>query len=142
MRDRLLEAPLLASLIAMPASAATISNPWLRVLSGDIPAAGYFTLTNDGQKPLVLNGASSPACGMLMLHRSSDAGGMASMEDVTAVTIAPGQKIEFKPGSYHLMCMSPKAGMKKGGTARVTLTFAGAPPLSMDFVITDARGRR
>jgi periplasmic copper chaperone A len=141
-RSRLFEVTFLTSLIAMPVSAATISNPWLRVLPGDLPAAGYFTLTNDGQKPLVLNGASSPACGMLMLHKSSDTGGMSSMEDVTTVTVAPGQQIAFKPGSYHLMCMSPKAGLRKGGTAKVTLTFADAPALSADFVITDARGRR
>jgi periplasmic copper chaperone A len=142
MRNRLLESILLVSLMSVSASAATISNPWLRVLPGDLPAAGYFTLTNDGQKPLVLSGASSPACGMLMLHKSIDAGGMSSMEDETAVTIAPGQTVAFKPGSYHLMCMSPQAGLKKGDTAKVTLTFAGAPALSADFVITDARGRR
>jgi hypothetical protein len=138
---RLLEATLLASLIAAPAAAATISNPWLRMLPGNLPAAGYFTLTNDGQKPLTLTGASSPDCGMLMLHKSSDTGGMSSMEDVTAITIAPGDKVTFKTGSYHLMCMDPKPGLKKGGTAKVTLTFADAPPLAADFVITDARGR-
>jgi hypothetical protein len=142
MRKRSFKASVLASLIAMPATAATISNPWLRVLPGDIPAAGYFILMNDGPKLLVLNGASSSACGMLMLHKSSDMGGMASMEEVTSISIAPGQKIEFKPGSYHLMCMSPKAGMKKGSTVKVTLTFAGGPPLAADFIVTDARGRR
>lgn len=142
MRNWLLEATVAASLVAMSASAATISNPWLRVLPGNIPAAGYFTLANDGPKPLILNGASSPACGMLMLHKSSDMGGMSSMEDVTSITVAPGQKVEFKPGSYHLMCMSPKPGLKKGSTTKVTLTFEGTPPLSADFTITDARRRR
>ncbi len=139
---RLLELTLLASMIVAPATAATIANPWLRVLPGDLPAAGYFTLTNDGAKPLVLTGASSPACGMLMLHKSSDTGGMASMADVTAVTIAPGDKVAFKTGGFHLMCMDPKPGLKKGGTVKITLTFAGAPPLAADFAITDARGRR
>ncbi len=139
---RLHKATLLASMIIAPATAATISNPWLRVLPGGLPAAGYFTLTNDGQKPVTLTGASSPACSMLMLHKSSDTGGMSSMEDVTSITIAPGDKVEFKTGSYHLMCMDPKPGLKKGGTAKITLNFAGAPPLAADFVITDARGRR
>ena len=142
MRSRLPELFLAMIFASASASAATVSDAWLRVLPGDLPAAGYFTLTNDGQKPLVLNGASSAVCSMLMLHRSSDAGGMLSMEDVTSVTVAPRQKVEFKPGSYHLMCMSPKQGLKKGDTVKVTLTFVGAPPLSADFVITDARGRR
>ena len=89
-----------------------IDGAWIRVLTARIPAGGYFTLRNDGGRPLVLTGASSPACGMLMLHESSDAGGLESMRDVAGVVVPAGGTLRFAPGGYHLMCMDPAADMR------------------------------
>ena len=73
----------------------------MRALPAHLPAAGYFTLHNAGKDPLALTAASSPACGMLMLHKSTQSGGMGSMEDVASVPVPAGGDIKFAPGGYH-----------------------------------------
>ena len=55
-----------------------------------MPSGGYFTLENKSGKAVTLTGADSPACGMLMLHKSDDKGGMSSMSDVTEVPVPAG----------------------------------------------------
>ena len=52
---------------------------------------------------------------MLMLHQSTATGGMSGMDMVDQVKLAPGGKVSFAPGGYHLMCEHPK--MKVGWLA-------------------------
>jgi len=46
-----------------------VSEAKLRLLPGNLPAAGYFTLTNTGNQPVVLTGAQSPAFAQVMMPR-------------------------------------------------------------------------
>jgi copper(I)-binding protein len=71
---------------------------------------------------MLLTGAATPACGMLMLHKSQDNSGMSMMMDVTTITIPAHGAVTLAPGGYHLMCMQPR--MKVGDTVHLTLTFA------------------
>lgn len=48
-----------------------INEAKLRLLPGDLPAAGYFMLTNKGSKPVTLTGAQSSDFAQAMMHRSS-----------------------------------------------------------------------
>jgi copper(I)-binding protein len=118
-----------------------ISQPTLRLIPG-VPAAGYFTITNTSDGPLVLSGAQSPDCGTVMLHLSSTTGGMARMEDVTSVTIPRGQSLSFAPGGYHLMCMNPSPRLHVGGKARIILKFGNGFSSNVDFTVVNARGRQ
>ena len=129
--------------IAGPAFAAdlTVSDAWMRALPAKLPAAGYFTLTNTGKTEVSLTGASSAACGMLMLHKSTQSGGMGSMEDVTSVAVPAGGTVKFAPGGYHLMCMDPTPEVTPGGTVSVELTFAGGAKLAADFAVKNAQGK-
>lgn len=130
-------------LIAAPAFAADIqvSDAWMRALPAKLPAAGYFTLHNTGAKEVALTGASSGACGMLMLHKSTEHGGMGSMEDVQSVTVPAGGTIKFAPGGYHLMCMDPTPAVKPGAKVAVELSFADGARLSADFAVKNAQGK-
>ena len=105
MRNTALAALLL--LAPLPAFAQTsplsLSDGWIRFLPGN--SAGYFTLKNNGSAKVQLTGADTPACGMLMMHKSESTGGMSSMQDVKAVDIPGGGTLKFAPGGYHLMCM-------------------------------------
>src|ERR1700761_2428793 len=116
---------LLAAQAAIAADEPVVTRATLRVITPQVPAAGYFELANPGDKPLVLTGARSATCGMLMMHRSENTGGMSHMSDVASVTVAPRERVAFAPGGYHLMCMSPKPGLRAGAKVTVTLTFAG-----------------
>ena len=96
---------LLALSLTAPALAApkgvTIEQPWMRMIIKARPAAGYFTLHNNSDKPVVLTGASSSACGMVMLHQSKEENGVEKMLPVKSVTVQPHGTLKFEPGSYH-----------------------------------------
>ena len=132
----LLLAPLAASAQPSPLS---LSNGWIRLLPGN--SAGYFTLKNNGSAKVQLTGADTPACGMLMLHKSDEKGGMSSMQDVQAVDVPAGGTLNFSPGGYHLMCMDAKPSLKLGASVPVTLSFKGAPPLTARFDVRGATGK-
>jgi len=129
--------------IALPSLAAaeqniTVAKPWMRYLLPSVPAAGYLTLQNNGGADVVLTGASSPACGMLMLHKSQDSSGMAMMMDVPSVTIPAHGSITFAPGGYHLMCMQPT--MKIGEIVNITLLFQDGSKLPAALPVYGPQG--
>ncbi len=74
----------------------------------------------------------SPACGMLMMHKSSKSG----MEHVMALDVAPGETLAFAPGGYHLMCMDSK--LKPGTFVPVTFTFSQGAKLAANFAVRNA----
>ena len=137
----LLACVLLAGPCVAAPSALQVSGGWIRLLPGKLPAAGYFTLKNSGRAKVALTGANTPVCGMLMLHKSSDTGGMSSMQDVEDVEVPAGGTVTFTPGGYHLMCMDPKPSLKLGASVPVTLSFQGAPPVTVKFDVRGATGK-
>ena len=118
----------------------TVGDGWMRFLTPQIPAGGYFTLHNGGRDAAVLARASSPDCGMLMLHRSSDLDGMARMEDVDSVLVPAGGTVSFAPGGYHLMCMQPAATMRLGAKVPVILGFQDGSSLTTSFTVRGPTG--
>ncbi len=130
-------------IVASQAHAAglTVSNGWIRKLPANLPAAGYFDLHNSGDKTVSLNAASSPACGMLMLHKSENIGGMEHMAGVASVDVAPGATLKFAPRSYHLMCMNPDPALQIGAKVPVTLDFADGTKITTDFAVRNAAGK-
>lgn len=111
----------------------TVSQPWMRYLLPSIPAGGYMVLKNNGTADLVLTGASSPACGVLMLHKSEDNSGMSMMMDVQDVTVPAHGSVTFTSGSYHLMCMQPK--MTVGAEIPVSLVFKDGSELNLTMQV-------
>jgi copper(I)-binding protein len=128
---------------AATASAAdlTVTNAWFRALPSGLPAGGYFSLNNSGVSPVILTGAESPACGMLMLHQSMESGGMSRMDDVRSVSVPAGGSISFAPGGYHLMCTKPTTAMTPGKTVTVTLIFGNGARTEANFAVKNAAGK-
>lgn len=121
---------------------AAITQGRIHVLLPSRPAAGYFTLRNNTDAPLLLSGASAPDCQSLMLHQSMTQGGMSSMSMVTSVPVPPHGSLTFAPGGYHLMCMQPSGPLlSHAGTETVTLHFAGGDTVSAPFAIEGATPR-
>ena len=127
-------------LLASPAWAGpvTVSDAWFRSLPVG-PAGGYFTAHNAGKKDLAITGTSSSACGMLMMHQSSDKGGMSGMAMVDMVPLKAGGEARFSAGGYHLMCDDPK--MKIGGKVDVTLSLSDGSKVTTAFAVRDAKGK-
>ncbi len=130
---------------AHPAAAAesglALSDGYVRMIIPSRPAAGYFTLTNNGDSDRVLVGAASPGCGSVMLHQSKSVNGVEQMVPVASVPVPAHQSISFAPGGFHLMCMMPAASMKPGGSVSMTLKFQDGGTLTGDFPVRSATGQ-
>jgi periplasmic copper chaperone A len=126
--------------LAAPAGV-SISGQWFRLIIPSRPAAGYFILSNETDAPRSLVGAASPGCGMLMLHKSVSTNGVERMLMVPSVAVPAHAKVQFAPGGYHLMCMSPTPLMKPGQSVPVTLRLANGETVSADFPVRGATGQ-
>ena len=116
-----------------------VTDAWFRSLPGKLPAGGYFTAQNNTGKDVTINGVSSDACGMLMIHQSSNKGGMTGMDMVDSVKVPAGGVVKFAPGGYHLMCEAPK--MKIGAKVPVTLHLSNGNAIAVGFAVKGAAGK-
>ena len=89
---------------AMASSGLQIQQAWSPTAPPTIEVhAGYFTILNHADAPQVIIGVSSPVYERVEMHRTTLANGVASMQAVDAITIAPGEQAAFAPGGLHLM---------------------------------------
>ena len=140
----MLVAAMLAASVAARAAAPdglSLGEQWFRFITPTLPAAGYFTLTNATAAIQTLVGASSPACGSLMLHQSVTKDGVEQMIMVPKVAVPAHGTLRFAPGGYHLMCMSPEPAMRPGQSVPVTLQFEGGGTLDAEFPVRGATGK-
>ncbi len=126
---------------AAQAAPVDIIDPWFRALPGSLPAGGYFTVQNNTRHDIVITEVSSDACGMLMIHRSSNKGGMSSMDMVMRATVPAGGRLVFAPGGYHLMCTGPTSKMKIGARVPVVLSLSDGTAVVVAFTVRGANGR-
>jgi periplasmic copper chaperone A len=108
----------------------------MRLIIKARPAGGFFIVKNDTDKAVELTGASSPACGSMMLHQTKEENGVEKMLPVKSVTVPPHGTLSFHPGGYHIMCMKPQASMVVGANVPVTLTFAEGQSVTAQFRVT------
>jgi len=130
---------LLLSSPAFAAAPVTVSDAWFRSLPGKLPAGGYFTAQNNTSRDVSITGVSSDACGMLMIHQSSNKGGMTGMNMVDSVKVPAGGMVRFAPGGYHLMCEQPK--MKIGTRVSVLLHLSDGVAIAVGFAVKNAAGK-
>lgn len=124
-------------LVAAPPTLAaeilTAEEARIRLLPGDLPAAGYFTLRNTGDTDVILMGAQSPAFGNVEMHHSVDRDGVASMQPVEQVELAAGGQITFSPQGYHLMFMQRARPLAIGEDVKVIFLFEDERRLAVTF---------
>ena len=143
-RNILIAAALLASLSALPAQAddvavgaLKISAPWARATpKGAVVGGGYMTITNTGTSADRLLGGTTEISSRFELHEMSMDNGVMKMREVAqGIEIKPGDKIEFKPGSYHMMFLGLKQQLVQGQHLKATLQFEKAGKVDVDFAI-------
>ena len=117
-----------------------ITDGWFRALPGKLPAGGYFTAYNSTNQDISILGADSDACGMLMMHHSSNKGGMSGMDMADKVSVPAGGTVRFQPGGYHLMCDNPTVKMKVGNKVAVLLKLSDGSSVIAGFVVKNAAG--
>jgi copper(I)-binding protein len=118
---------------AQGASAVQVRDAWIRWLPGNLPAGGYITLVNTGDRPTSLIAVSCADYADVSLHRSRNVAGTSQMIPVHAITVAAHSSLEFASQGYHLMLTHPNKALKPGDRVPVTLSFAGAPAVTVQF---------
>jgi copper(I)-binding protein len=101
-----------------------IQDPWVRAAPPSVNVmAAYMKITNSGDKPRKLIGASSPDFERVEMHRSVMHNNMTHMEHQQAIVIPPHTAVTFNPGELHLMLMGPKKTLHINDSTPMTLSF-------------------
>ena len=124
------------------AGAITIGHPWARATPrGASVAAGYFTLTNTGSTPDRLVGGTSEAAGGVEIHELTMADGVMRMRPLKGgLELKPGETVELKSSSFHLMMVGLKQQLQQGQRIKATLTFEKAGPVDIEYLVEGIGG--
>ncbi len=139
------------SLFANPATAHSysegqviIAHPWSRPTPPGTPTGvGYMAITNNGEQPITLISAATPAASRVTIHRSRMENGLMGMEHLADGLVIPaGETVELKPRSYHLMLERLEAPLEEGQRIPLTLTFKDLEDIQVDLVVEGLAGVR
>ena len=125
---------------AGPSAGIEVSDAWIRWLPGNLPAAGYLTLVNRGDRPLILVAASSPNYAEVSLHRSLDRAGIGEMVPMRQITIGAHASLKFAAMGYHMMLMQPTKALQPGDQVPITLHFADGSAVTVKFAVRAPNG--
>jgi copper(I)-binding protein len=112
-----------------------VKAAWIRWLPGGVPLAGYATLANVSDQPLVLTSATSSAFHELSLHQTVQSGGTVRMSPLERVPIAPHTTLDFEAHGIHLMLMEPRETLDPNGQIPIALHFADGSSLTVQFQV-------
>ncbi len=114
-----------------------VGKPWMRATpKGAAVAGAYLTISNKGTAPDRLLGGSSAAAGRFEVHSMVMEQGVAKMRPVEGgLEIKPGETVELKPGSFHIMLMDLKGPVEKGQKVKGTLQFEKAGKVDIEYTV-------
>ena len=111
-----------------------ISNPWSRATpKGSSVAAGYMKIKNGGSTSDRLIGGSSDVASKFEVHEMKMENGVAKMRPIKGLEIKPGETVELKPGSFHVMFVDLKKPLASGDHIKGTLVFEKAGTVNVEF---------
>jgi periplasmic copper chaperone A len=124
-----------ASAAEYKAGSLEISDPWSRATpKGSSVAAGYMTIKNSGSTPDRLISGSSDVAPKFEVHEMKMEDGIAKMRPVKGgLEIKPGETVELKPGSFHVMFVGLKKPLSAGDQFKATLVFEKAGNVNIDY---------
>jgi periplasmic copper chaperone A len=147
-----MKSALLAAMLAFAATAAQVTaakahdykagpleikHPWSRATpKGATVAGGYLSIVNTGSAPDRLIGGSVDGAGKFEVHEMSMDGSVMKMRALPkGLEIKPGQTVELKPGSYHLMFIGLKQPFEQGKRVKGTLEFEKAGKVEVEYAV-------
>jgi copper(I)-binding protein len=123
-----------------------IEAPWARATpKGASIGAGYMKITNTGAAPDRLISGSSNVAPKFEVHDMKMENGVMRMRPIQGgLEIKPGEAVELKPGSSHVMFVGLTEPLKAGDHIEATLVFdrAGAVKVEYDVLAIGAEPRR
>ena len=121
----------MAAALAAPATMAQLSieSAWVRAMPpSQKMTAAYATVTNNGETPLVINGASTPIAGISELHTTIEIDQRMRMVPLDPIALEPGESFEFAPGGPHVMLMRVTEMPEEGSEVELCFEFSAAAP--------------
>lgn len=116
------------------AGAMVIEAAWTRATPGGAKVGGGFlTLKNTGAESDRLIKFETAIAERAELHEMAVNNGVMTMREMKALEIKPGETVQLKPGSYHLMLMDLKNPIQQGAPVKGTLTFEKAGKVEVEF---------
>jgi hypothetical protein len=116
----------------------TVTSAWARATPPGISmGVVYFHLENGSTKSDRLLKLKTSVAASAGVHRTEIVGDVARMREVAVLHVAPGEKIEFAPGGYHVMLMGLKKPLVAGKTFELELVFEVAGPRRVVVSIRD-----
>jgi periplasmic copper chaperone A len=114
-----------------------IGSPWTRATpKGATVAGAYLTISNKGTASDRLIGGSSAIAARFEVHSMVMEQGVAKMRPVTGgLEIKPGETVELKPGSLHVMLLGLKQPLAKGDKVKGTLEFEKAGKVEIEYAV-------
>jgi uncharacterized protein YcnI len=114
-----------------------IEAPWARATPVGAKVGGaYLKITNTGSTPDRLVGGEFPVAESVEVHEMATADGIMKMRELpNGLEVPPGQTVELKPGSFHLMLTGLREPLKQGGTLKGKLVFEKAGAVDVELAI-------
>jgi periplasmic copper chaperone A len=114
-----------------------ITQPWSREMPpGAMVQGGFLTIENRGKVDERLFAVSAEISKTMEIHEMAMTAGVMTMRELPqGLEIKAGQKMELKPGSYHVMFMGRTKEPKAGETFKATVRFETAGPLELTFKV-------
>jgi periplasmic copper chaperone A len=108
-------------------------------LPGAKVGGGYITIANQSNEPDRLIGGSSPAAARVEVHEMKMDGNVMQMRQLKdGLEIPAGGSAELAPGGTHIMLMDIAKPLKQGESIPVTLEFAKAGKVEIQFMVGPA----
>lgn len=127
-----------------PATGLKLSPAWTRATPpGSKVAGGFLTIENSGAAADRLIGGKVEGASVFEVHEMAMDGGVMKMRALEkGLEIAPGGKVELKPGGYHVMFIDLTRQIKEGDSLKGELVFekAGKVPVEFKAMPIGARG--
>ncbi|MDQ3059822.1 MAG: copper chaperone PCu(A)C [Pseudomonadota bacterium] len=102
-----------------------VHNAWVRsTVPGQKGTGAFMSLT--AQESTRLVGIDSPVAGVAEVHEMKMEGDVMKMRALPGLDLPAGKRVEFKPGSYHVMLMDLKQPLPKDTSVPLVLRFKNA----------------
>jgi copper(I)-binding protein len=112
-----------------------IADPWSRATpKGATVAAGYMKIKNSGSTPDRLLSGTSDIAPKFEIHAMTMQDGVAKMRPINSgLEITPGETVELKPGSFHVMFVGLKKPLVAGDHIKATLVFEKTGTVNVEY---------
>ena len=102
----------------------SVTSAWSRATPpGASMGVVYFQIENGGTRSDRLLKLKTSIAASASVHRTEIVDDIARMREVAVLHVAPGEKIEFAPGGYHVMLMGLKKPLVAGQKLELELLF-------------------